>query len=426
MKISLNRNSIKSFFFYTLIIIFSGCNKEETVIPEEVEKEEIYFTLNTNDFEGLESEDWIIIHNSEGVILDYKVFEKGEILEFKEYSNLLTDKITITHFSYATRGNSYFHEIKTFTEINKGSIWHLFPDEESEIPIGKFNLSVNHPTSVAQIMCSSSSSSSIGDHTYYNNGRLKTDFININLSKNNNCFTSIFDYNDGWKYKILENVQDGDDISLDYSEFQNFDRFLNINLPQNVNGHIYYLTRAIEDPLNIENYSLINASSSNTNYYPETLKLSYLNMFDKYKTYISFYTNEYFYTYRKDGGIPNEIVIPEKPSIIIEDESIFNFKLITNVDYNYRHSIRSVSSGTGNPSYNLTRWNIFSPKNGSSIISNIPIEITQKYSNLDIQNLNSPYTTLTLTDRYYDFIDREFITGKNNLNDLIIETIGIE
>lgn len=433
MKTLFDKNFFTSLIIYSLIFIFTGCSKEETEETAEIEEiaeieetaeiEELYFTLNTNDIKDLKGEDWIVIHNSDGVLLDYVAFEKNEILEFKEFNTLLTDKITVTYFSYLAEADSFYHKIKTYTEIDKGSIWRLIPDKQTLTSVGKFDLSVNHPSSIKQITCSNGSST----YTNYINGATGTNFQNIYLVGNeNDIFTSILDINDGWKYKVLENVTDGDNLFLNYSEFQDFDTYLNIDLPKNVNGNIGYSTRTNTESLNNKNYTLIRGYSSNNDYYPETLKLGYLNRFDKYKTEIYFYTDKYFYSYKKNGDVPSEIIIPIEPSISIDDSSIFNFKMTTNVNYNYKYSLWSFFSGTTNPPYNRATWKIFSPKNGSSIISDLPNEITQNYPNLNTSNLSLDFNELIYTDTYYNFIDREFITGENNLNNLIIESIGLE
>src|SRR5690606_31519857 len=127
----------------------------------------------------------------------------------------------------------------------------------------------NHPSSIKQITCSNGSSANI----HYSNGATSTDLQNINLFGNeNDVFTSILENNGGWKYKILENVIDGDNLSLDYIQFQDFDTYLSTDLPQNVGGNILYSIETNIELMNNENSSLILGNSFNNDYYPETLK----------------------------------------------------------------------------------------------------------------------------------------------------------
>lgn len=419
----LNITKIVSLCYF--VFIFISCSSDEDIIKEPpivVEQEELYFTLNTNDFEDIERENWIIIHNSEGLLLDYRSFGRSQILEFKELRQIVKNKITITFLYYGESGNNRHHRIRTYTDIDHGAIWRLFPEDQyQDVGIGKFKLSVNHPPSIKQVSC--------GHLNYIFNRPVTNKFssaINdIKLFELNNYVVSILDNNDGWKYKFIENVQNEEDVFLNYNEFQDFDKHLEIALPQNVNGSVYYIVKSREESLNMNGYYLMNGNSLNNDYYPEILKLGYLNKFDKYTTYFSFHADKYSYTFRQDGDIPNEINIPGVPSFSLKTENVYNFELETDIDYKYKIDYWGCWNITENNVYSFSNWNVHSVKNSTSIIGDIPEEIIQKYPNINLNNLSFSWTELMLSDNYPDYIKKEFISGDDELNDQVMEIITL-
>ena len=86
-----------------LVLIFTNCDKiEETnqISPElELSNEITYFTYKPNSYiETSESDNWLVIHNQNGKLLDYQAYEKNDILVFTALDTTLiaTESLVIT------------------------------------------------------------------------------------------------------------------------------------------------------------------------------------------------------------------------------------------------------------------------------------------------------------------------------------------
>lgn len=160
---------LKFLFIFTLCILYINCSKSETpttISDPEIDKGEedtepttpqepifeTYFSLSVDESKDTSiTDDWILIHDFNGNVLDFKSFETGDQFEFEDLNTNLTDQINISFFSFISTANSVLpydqYTINTFNKIEKGSTWVYkeieFPDYYST-STGDFSVDIEN------------------------------------------------------------------------------------------------------------------------------------------------------------------------------------------------------------------------------------------------------------------------------------------
>lgn len=387
----------KAVLFCFTLLLYGCSDNSQDEIPQPAQ-EELYFSYKAND-DTSESDDWIIIHNSNGELLDYRAFEKNDFLEFKTKSPLLTDKISVSVFSVYESYGKKNHFIKTTTAVDKGIVWDfeqepiIEPITSSSIGSFDFKLTnfpktelLNISNKGGDINGSLSGVGAGGSWTYSG-----SDFT---LYENNDYLFTIAQGTSDSKYYYAENLNDGDVITVEYNQFIPFDSYLSINLPPD--SSYFLLLLGFEDD---QNYTLGDGyvlskifPFDNNSINQNPLRVGYLNNLDRYITTFDVYLEGYTYNYKKYGAKPNEIVIPEDPTFSIGDNSLENFRFSTSLDFNQYTSIWS-----NNTEEVSSNWYVESGSNSYHKIGKIPEELVQKYPDFNINSLEYNKTHLTLS-----------------------------
>ncbi|NVN16939.1 hypothetical protein GUA46_01190 [Muricauda sp. HICW] len=422
-----------------ILVICYGCSKNEsqppnpnptgedeqeeptTENPEEQEPEMVtYFTFEALTNTG-DTDDWIIIHDENGVLVDFKPFEFGDIFEFQvPEEQPQPDNLTITFFKYKNSvDGEMMHNIESYPNIATKSHWQYTsdPSATNELPressTGSFNITVENVVSPKYrwisdrqgILVATSGPDLPGFIDNYTHE-------NIPIYDNPDFFFTIYDSNNDLKYYSIENVNDGDDITVDYSDFKSFDSYLEIVMPDNPSTYQLSSISAFFD----EEQSIDLSGGKFTSYFfaetetPKPLKLGYLDSFSKYLSIISFNSDDFLYAYSKFGEKPDEIIIPDNKSITVLDGSISNYQFETNLGFQMKDILWEVKEGEIYVDLIQTTWNVFSAPDFSGTIGEIPEEIQSSYPNLRIDDLILTSTTLHLDFiTYPDLLQVEFI-----------------
>ena len=167
-------------FAYLSFIVFAFFNcskneetKESIIQSEEIESEnpvsspeiiekEVYLTVNIDANKNTtDSEDWIIIHDDNNNLVDYKPYESGDKITFSAYPDSITSTLSITKFSQVidyvndindgtspqTRseiGKKY--EISTTNGLKKGEVFNInstvLNEPQNRTKVGEFNITI--------------------------------------------------------------------------------------------------------------------------------------------------------------------------------------------------------------------------------------------------------------------------------------------
>src|SRR6056297_51751 len=341
-----------------ILFICYGCSKDKsqppnpnptegeeptTENPEEQEPEMVtYFTFDPF-LPTSETDDWIIIHDENGNLLDYKPYEHDDVFEFQMLEgNEMPNNLTITLFRYEGILEGHIqHFIKSYPEIPTGSVWRQTSKPQNvnghtrEGATGNFNITTTNLVSPKYQTISDKNGPILARSGPDLEGFISDEsFKNVPIYSENKFFYSIYDSNDELKYHEIEEINDGDEIIVDYSDFKPFDSILEVEIPNYPSYFILCIVSAFESeqPINFTGGKSLSYIISDVTA-PNLLKIGYLDSYSKYHSIFNFNNDEYVYNFIKYGDKPDAITIPDTPTITVENTSISNYQFETNVNY---------------------------------------------------------------------------------------------
>ncbi len=378
----------------------------------------VYFTLEVEDGRDTSNtDDWIIIYTENGNLLDFKPFESSENLSFEALESVLTDQLIITFFSQRSGGGNTLNNFSTYPEITRGSRWILKePDAVTQTRgnvIGDFDVTITNVPGVVLF----NASDAFGGLTGSSSSTNSSTSINLSLFENGGEYLlAILDGNKNSKYTFIDNLKDGDNITLDYNQFTSFNSETTISLP--ASGEYFSSVFAYEDDQEYRHsggfhlnkiYTFLN---DDVNLNP--LPIPFLDRFNRYRTEFIFTTNDYRYSFLEYGNKPEKIEIPENPVMTVENTSISDFRFSTNFSFFYKTGNWRFSSGTLDLDWVSTSWNIISSDTFTGDVGAIPQEILQQYPLINLSEITYSSTRLYLNNTYSNFILQKFIDPNFN------------
>lgn len=442
--------------FYCLVLsvfLFAKCSKDSVPAPEdqtiteepqpepepEPEPEPIvYFTFTVDEsIDTSYHDNWILIHDENGKLLDYKAYETGDTLEFEEFEDNLTENIHVSLFNY---GISYFldendqlqegngHNGITYPLIPLKSHWtqgeyQTVTDQNSPLTAnGEFTVSLSNFTHYDKLHNSSSLGTKIGNlstlgglhlggpSAYYGStNTLEMDEITNYKENPDYLWTFLEQENYEFKYAFFEDPEDGFNVELDYNSFNTFSNtdYLPV-LPDNLEYDFWQFGYETEANFKSNSGFLLLWLRLNPDLGGNGIPIATLDRFGYYKTLVGYRTEEYTYYLRQDG--PNLSVgsFPEKPEIITNGD-INSLEFSVNVDYIRREdSWTGTNTSVGN--FNETGWKIVCDANSYPKISEFPEELTTSYPSIvPLDELQRSSTIIYLQgDTYRENLNRLF------------------
>ncbi len=423
---------LKNLLFFTSFIFFIvGCSNDSVEPVDENESTENeepideiseepfsgpYFTLNVeNNFNTSTSDEWVVIQDSHGKLLEFRPFEDGDSLVFESMTpEEITAEIIITLFEFKTfgQGNKNY-SITTYAEIPRGSIWNLkslqgFNSDRGELLTNATTIIENLPGTGFRGFSVSTKNGGLGGGAGFLNNTFQADF---NLWENDERHLfSIVDTNNDKRFNFVDDFPTDGLLTLDYNNFSDFDEKIEIGPPTldvDYSVHVQAFEENQEFGIN-EGYSILLISRQRTQNAPP--ELVYLDEFNEYITSFDAFMENYEYNFRQVGGKTANIDIPENASLTVENETVANFSFTTNTSFIRRESFWQSRIGQFNNSLEITSWKIESSKNISVPVA-LPAEILQEYPELNIEELEYSYTRLfTDFDSYEERLEKKFIS----------------
>ncbi|MBT2162268.1 hypothetical protein [Zobellia barbeyronii] len=412
-----------------VFLITVSCSENETTTVEppvnKGEQEEpaepvsvIYFTLTVDASTNTkETEDWIIIHNDTGEILDFKSYEAGDVLTFESLETEVTNKITVSHLRRILNLTEDGYFIQTYTDIDNGSNWKFTEGTAINLTpsIGTFDINItNIPSRSTKIPHAVSSLEHIPYQFVYAGSLINSSYVdfrinNIDLRTETDIIVSIMDDNFDMKYRFVNDVKVGDAYNFDYSEFMAFDSSLIIDLPATTKTLVYDVFTINENTLR-KGYHL-NSYGYWSYGIPDKIKLGYLNKFNNYLSDIILTFDKTQYRYISIGPKPESLIIREDLFFTPENSSIFEFTFTTNVDTIIRkNNSWYTSTGKHNIDFAYLRWSITSPGHDYPVIGEIPDELKKMYPAMKINDLKYDYSTIQIKSiPYQEWITKWYV-----------------
>ncbi|WP_170283986.1 hypothetical protein [Flagellimonas olearia] len=446
-------------FLFLSLFLAIGCSKEESPVekepvgstpdpdpdpePEPEPEPVVYFTfLSDGTINTADKDHWIIIYDSNGNLLDHKPYESGEVLEFTALDSDVTDKITVTLFSYRDRTLAYMEgdepvqcegshiDLTSYPEVSKGSNWvNSFyssrlqadpaPNNLGQFTLTLENISGEYPirndlfyrsgnvkwgnlSTLRQYISGGSGVMS------YNSGYTTMTSRRINWA-NTSYLMSILHADEGLKYTFFQNPDEGSDLTINYEDLQSFDSYVYLpTIPENERYFIQLL--GFEDETSFKTYNGYYCLSVHDDNNGIQIPLGFLDRFTHYKTFLDIDYGNYEYHYQLLGPKPNITFFPEKPSIGFTQDDVINFDFATNADYIRRTDYFGGREPLGPNNCSITEWSVESNPENYPILSPLPDELYTKYPDLvPFDELKYESSTLYLQDKeYIEFLRDQF------------------
>lgn len=421
--------------FAACIVLFTNCEQEDPI--EEIEKEQedpkpdpkepeepeepkevTYFTYKAPDYSDTsESDDWIIIHDQDGKLMDYQPLEKEDILVFKKMDTALTNtkNLTITTLTSRSTATSNAHLLDTHPLVPVGSSWNnkidtngfhdeSFKDFQLRREVNKniaktrnkkstHNVLVNNILGIEKYNITSAAEGYVTANFSPTSGN-NLSLENLELSEGVNYIFFIADSQGGLKHLFFEIDETTQDLNFDYSEFVEFQNIFETPLPEN--SYLFAVTRGFESG-NADNrgYEMTVETDFNS---PNVSRLGYANGFESYTTSFHLSMNSgYGYRYYEHSTAPlNEISILPKPSFSIIDKTPYAYEFNTDIAFISGSTSWKYEENFSDETYIYTSWSIQIPDTNALSIGQLPEELITAHPKLNLEQLKHGDTYLTI------------------------------
>jgi hypothetical protein len=414
-------------YLISFILVIMGCSDEsvEPIITTEAEEslepptDEVseepfsgpHFTLNvSNNLYESDSENWLVIHDSSGKLLNVSLFKNGETLQFESTSpEGISKEIIITLFAYHEFGEGNInYSLTTYAEIPRGSIWNLKIPNTSNSDRGDLLADATVVFDNANVIGSFDFAVSTKNGPLGSGVGTLNDVFQANFNLYEKDKRHLFTLND--RFIFVDDFPRNGFLTIDYNDLNDFDEkieFAPLTLDADFSIHI----QAFEDNQEFglyEGYSLFSISKERSQ--NSTPKLFYLDEFNEYITSFAFFMENYVYNYRQVGGKTDKVNVPQNASLNVSNEAIADFSFDTNTTFNSHESFWIYNIGEYNDGFVSTSWKIESSKNINVPVT-LPDEILQEYPELNIEELEYSYTRLFIGfDNYEEMLAKKFIS----------------
>lgn len=368
--------------------------------------------------ETTNSDSAIMIHSAEGDLLDFKLYEGGDLLLFQSTAQITPDNFTVSMIDRNTyAGSLEKNSVSTFPNVERNSFWTNFKQPE-ELPnraqsnlLGAFNLAITDlPDELLRFRLSSYDGGRSQGIYNFENGSYTLQLDNVGVYEKNDFILTIVEKNYEKKYLKINNVQPSDDLVYSYNDLLTYDRTIEIELPSNFLGKTYSQL-GMEEAIESISDGVYDLDSSETAEPPSNLPnliiLGFIDELQTYRTQVDIALGNYNFSYYKVGS-PADNIILRNPNYNVLNTSLFDFKFNVDIAYYYRISEWRTSY---NPNLEFI-WSIVSSFDENPLINQLPENLSVTFPNIDIENLTHSRTSFsTRSITYSDFVQENFVVG---------------
>lgn len=370
--------------------------KPEEESPGEESSEpdtEVYFTYSS--YANSDSNNWVVVHTPEGDLLDYGRVEDGGPLEFRAHKDSIPEKITVTRLFYnIDPGGNQYHDLLTYEGLSSGHSWNDVFSSPQRTIIGTFDLRIeNIPGIKGSTLSTNKGALNAADSNIEGNFvNTKLILTGIPIYQNENYSLSIYDNSGGHKYLPIPNPVDASSSVIDYSEFLEFDDYLEIDLPAFDFALLFTYGYAEENP----NYALSGQVFGNYLEFNSSgpIRAGYLDNYKNYRTDFSITQGDFSYGFSTNQRL-DEINIPSRPSFTLENSSVYDLDFSTDLNFIAKNTRHRFVLFDDNQVNTTTRWLVYSASSNNHNIGQLPDEIIMEFPDFNLENLELEAVNLT-------------------------------
>jgi hypothetical protein len=348
---------------------------------------------------------YIIIHNTEGELIDYKPVETQETVDFQTSAKIPGGKIDVTIARiYPDASGGGLAYLWSYLDVPTGQSWTLshqqvrYASSREYRPGGRYTMLLsNLNTAVAR---------SISDRYFLIPSTGTTSPLSIIANINSVVPRHLLSLDNGNKlrYQFIEDPKDAETYMIDFNEMKTFDKTISVALPEP--SYVFANVMAYEtldDFKYLTGYVLYNSVSDGNK--RSSLEVGYLNSMAKFRTEIRLSGTKWSLSYLSRGAAPASISFPPVTAFTFQEKFAHNVTFTNTVPIKYRVSY---FMSTGLTTTKGAHWYFYAPEGRTSQPS-FPEPLVKKYPSLDVHALRHFSTTFyTKTWPYETFLSREF------------------
>lgn len=399
------------------LVVFAGCENNDDTANGPV------LTLAVADFPVYlygSLENWVIVHDEQGALVDYKKFERGTDVVIDTDKPLPGNTVGVTLLRYRNDGIEQW-TITSFLQIAIGS--KLTLPNASAMPLGNDGAATGaftvEVTGIDRVY-ESSISNSFGETCGGGWGTGGASFTCSTTAKTPKYFLLVAGQSVGdARYKMIENVKPDDSYSLSYANMSPFDKFYSFAFPSSNDVFLYTTGK---EPGQTEGSGYVINYNLNGDTHTQ-VAAGYLNSLTDYFTLFQARYADHTYIYENRGSIPEgEIDWPSRSDFSLAKTFINDFKSTVNVPFVYRESTWRYLSPAVNPQKQIW-WTVFGTTEAHTF-TELPAEIVAKYPDLVFDNLKHMRTSyVSGTNSYTDLLSKELNPGETKPG--ILKTVTV-
>jgi hypothetical protein len=393
---------MKNYLPLLFVCLFFACDDgdetKETSTPYfKVEVDPSYLTGAT--------EDWIVIHNNTGTVLDYRAFESGDQMEF--IGNVAPTEISVTLIRYQKIDGQSNYKIDSYLAIDPQTRWLL---KDQPVPnlgssLGQINVSIQKPGLDDTDLPKVTNRFSISAERFVSDNQV--DFSSPVLSESKKFLLAARDSYGLPRFKFFE-TNGSMQQNIGVNELTYADQTIDIAFPETPD--YYVLTKGYEPGQNLreeEGYVTnhhINFDAASSS----QCTLGYLDVFENYYHFVSLHYNDYQLGYEALGARPiGNMVINNDIDATIDNKSFFVFGLSGN-GFDWYSARWEISAFLGSVPQ-LCTWTVKAERGVTRSVYNMPAELLARFPILKQQPLTFQDVTVYRGTKPFEFyIGEEF------------------
>jgi hypothetical protein len=364
-----------------------GCDQSEEDGPKDL------FTLNVEStFDTSKSDDWVVVHDQNGIALEFKPFESGQEVVITTEKPVSGTDLVVTHVRYFGPAAFPPYQVRSYADEKVGGARTLkFPVSGSApakgAEIGSFKIEATLDATIDQ---------------YYVTDKFGP---SCNSTRSGNSSTSSCNIYQGapWRlvhvtawgqkpmYKWIENVQPNSTVVLTAEDFQECPHVTRFDFP--ATADIFLFVEGREESQSIDHYGAV-LHLYQGGPFRNTIQAGYVNQLTKYLTNFTATVIGGQFKYYNSGGIPPaDVTWPNLSKFQINSNSITNFSASTTATvFGQLSSWIYVDPATN---YVKVTWSVLSSKLNSKVLD-LPAELLSQHPMLAIDGLVYKSTSFDL------------------------------
>ena len=402
------------YLLFSLCVIFSACKDDDVVSNRVIFK----FSLKDPIYDM--GDRWIVLHDDEsGEVIDSRLITKGEVAIFESTKKIAGDKMTVTYFRASDRGGSW---AQVFAGVGVGSEWTSMDEgrnqsgSDSHGVSGTYSLTINNAPTLYSFTIADKTGTTLPNVKAVNdNGTI---ILSPRFNTGLKQLVSIDPLDGKQKYAFIENIGQDENVVLDYNDFKEFDKYIEIDFP----SYSYIDVKAYPGLSKFYNtYDLYynNEYGLWDNLEKQELNLGVLNEFPLYR--ITTYSGIVDYSYL--GPAPSKIDYPNFGEFVVTDTGIDTYKIEAGSNFNHRHVNYRYNPPSGSSDRSI-QIEYYGPQD-SKLHDALSDEIIAKYS-LKMDKLEYGRSDVTFgTQTYPKLLDYYFADVYDPSEPFEITTISV-